>query len=131
MVMIGIDPHKSTHTAVAIDCGEQVLGERMVRASARQVPELLGWAKHLDGGDRIWAVESAGGLGYLLAQQLLAAGESVVDIPATLNRFLDSRLSVSGSRLSASLFHHDRGGSGARQAQGVHRASRAKSPVRS
>jgi transposase len=29
-------------------------------------------------------VESAGGLGYLLAQQLLAAGETVVDIPATL-----------------------------------------------
>jgi transposase len=84
MVMIGIDPHKSTHTAVAIDCGEQVLGERLVRASTRQVSELLAWAKHLDGGDRIWAVESAGGLGYLLAQQLLAAGESVVDIPATL-----------------------------------------------
>ena len=33
---------------------------------------------------RIWAIESAGGLGYLLAQQLLAAGEHVVDIPATL-----------------------------------------------
>ena len=36
------------------------------------------------GSHRIWAVESAGGLGYLLAQQLLAAGETVVDIPATL-----------------------------------------------
>ena len=32
----------------------------------------------------LWAIESAGGLGYLLAQQLLAAGEQVVDIPATL-----------------------------------------------
>ena len=84
MVMIGIDPHKSTHTAVAIDDGEQVLGERLVRATAKQVPELLEWAKRLDGGDRVWGIESAGGLGYLLAQQLLAAGESVVDIPATL-----------------------------------------------
>ena len=31
-----------------------------------------------------WAIESAGGLGYLLAQQLVAAGEEVVDVPATL-----------------------------------------------
>jgi transposase len=78
------DPHKGTHTAVAIDRDERVLGERLVGASTRQVPELLCWAQHLDRGDRIWAVESAGGLGYLLAQQLLAAGETVVDIPATL-----------------------------------------------
>ena len=84
MVMIGIDPHKASHTAVAIDNGERVLGARLVRASQRQVPELLSWAKHLDGGDRVWAIESAGGLGYLLAQQLLAVGETVVDIPATL-----------------------------------------------
>jgi transposase len=84
MVMIGVDPHKGTHTAVAINGGEVVLGERLVRATGTQVPELVGWAKRLDGGDRIWAIESAGGLGYLLAQQLLAAGETVVDIPATL-----------------------------------------------
>ena len=32
----------------------------------------------------MWAIESAGGLGYLLAQQLLAAGEPVVDVPAVL-----------------------------------------------
>ena len=70
MVMIGIDPHKGTHTAVAIDRNEEVLGERLVRATARQVPELLCWAGQLDDGERIWAVESAGGLGYLLAQQL-------------------------------------------------------------
>lgn len=84
MVMIGIDPHKRTHTAVAIDRGESVLGERLVHATGAQVPELLEWAKRLDGGERVWAIESAGGLGYLLAQQLLAAGEQVVDIPATL-----------------------------------------------
>ena len=34
MVMIGIDPHKRTHTAVAIDTAERVLGERLVRATA-------------------------------------------------------------------------------------------------
>ena len=33
---------------------------------------------------RTWAVEGAGGVGYLLAQQLVAAGERVLDVPATL-----------------------------------------------
>jgi transposase len=32
----------------------------------------------------VWAVESAGGLGYLLSQQLVADGEHVVDVPAVL-----------------------------------------------
>jgi hypothetical protein len=53
MVMIGIDPHKRTHTAVAIDTAERVLDERLVRATSKQVPELLEWVKRLDGGDRI------------------------------------------------------------------------------
>jgi transposase len=97
MVMIGVDPHKRTHTAVAIDTAERVLDERLVRATGRQVPELVEWAKRLDGGDRIWAIESAGGLGYLLAQQLLAAGEHVVDIPATLA----SRVRLLGTGRSA------------------------------
>ena len=40
-----------------------------------------------------WAIESASGLGYLLAQQFVAAGEDVVDVPPTLSarvRVLDS-----------------------------------------
>jgi transposase len=32
----------------------------------------------------VWAVESAAGLGRLLAQQLVAAGERVIDVPPTL-----------------------------------------------
>ena len=84
MVMIGIDPHKRTHTAVAVDERETVIGERLVHARAGQVAELVAWADALGDGQRIWAVESAGGLGYLLSQQLLAAGEHVVDIPAML-----------------------------------------------
>jgi transposase len=83
MVMIGIDPHKRTHTAVAVDDDEAVLGEQLVHARAGQVGELMTWADAF-GEPRTWAVESAGGLGYLLARQLLAAGEDVVDIPATL-----------------------------------------------
>ena len=84
MVMIGVDPHKRTHTAVAIDEHETVIGERLVHARVGQVGELVGWADQIACEERVWAVESAGGLGYLLAQQLLAAGEHVVDVPATL-----------------------------------------------
>ena len=34
--------------------------------------------------ERTWAVEGAGGLGHLLAQQLVAAGERVLDVPPKL-----------------------------------------------
>ena len=81
-VLIGVDPHKGSHTAVAIGSDESVIDELRVTATVGQVDELLGWAKPL--GSRTWAVESAGGLGYLLSQQLVAAGETVLDVPATL-----------------------------------------------
>ena len=81
-VIIGIDPHKASHTAVAIGCDERQLAEIRVRATCQQTTRLLAWAKPL--GERTWAVESAGGLGYLLSQQLVGAGEQVLDVPATL-----------------------------------------------
>jgi transposase len=81
-VMIGIDPHKASHTAAAIDPAECELGQIRVRAAAGQVDRLLAWAEVWP--ERTWAVENAGGLGYLLAQQLLAAGERVLDVPPKL-----------------------------------------------
>jgi transposase len=81
-VMIGIDPHKRSHTAVAIDPAEVGLGELAVRAGQGQLERLLAWAERWP--ERTWAVENAGGLGYLLAQQLVAAGERVVDVPPKL-----------------------------------------------
>jgi transposase len=81
-VTIGIDPHKATHTAVAIGCNEAELGTVTVRASKHQTDRLLCWAEPFK--KRTWAIESAGGLGYLLAQQLVDAGEHVLDVPATL-----------------------------------------------
>jgi transposase len=67
-VMIGIDPHKGSHTAVAIDIEEVIIDKLQVRASATQTTELLGWAARFD--QRRWAVESAAGLGYLLSEVL-------------------------------------------------------------
>jgi transposase len=81
-VMIGIDPHKSSHTAVAIGAGEEPLGELQVRASASQAEQLRAWAQEWP--ERAWAVEGAAGLGHLLAQQLVTAGERVLDVPPKL-----------------------------------------------
>ena len=81
-VMIGVDPHKASHTAVAISAAEEPLGELRVRACAVQAERLLAWAAAWP--QRTWAVEGAGGLGHLLAQQLLAAGERVLDVPPKL-----------------------------------------------
>jgi transposase len=82
VVMIGVDPHKASHTAVAVNAAEEPLGQLRVRASAVQAERLLGWAQAWP--ERAWAVEGAGGLGHLLAQQLLSAGERVLDVPPKL-----------------------------------------------
>jgi transposase len=81
-VLIGIDPHKRSHHAVAIDREEVKLAELSVRAAKDQTERLLSWAARFP--ERRWAIESAGGLGYLLSQQLVGAGEEVIDVPATL-----------------------------------------------
>jgi transposase len=81
-VMIGVDPDKGSHTAVAIDGWEQPLGELRVRACAAQAEKLVAWAAAWP--ERTWAVEGAGGLGHLLAQQLVAAGERVLDVQPKL-----------------------------------------------
>src|SRR5258705_12955275 len=81
-VMIGVDPHKASHTAVVISAAEEPLGELRVRASAVQAERLLAWAAAWP--ERTWAVEGAGGTGHLLAQQLLSAGERVLDVQPKL-----------------------------------------------
>ncbi len=81
-VIIGIDPHKGSHTAVAIDVAESQLGKLRMRASTSQAAQLAQWAAAWP--ERTWAVEGAAGQGHLLAQQLLAAGEHVVDVQPKL-----------------------------------------------
>jgi transposase len=81
-VVIGIDPHKGSHTAAALSEAEAVLGELRVRSGAAQLEHLLAWAAQWP--ERTWAIEGAGGLGYLLAQQLVAAGERVLDVKPKL-----------------------------------------------
>ena len=77
VVMIGVDPHKGSHTAVAIGAAEELLGQVRVRACAAQAEQLLAWAAPWP--QRTWAVEGAGGLGHLLVQE------------PGLERFVDAR----------------------------------------
>jgi hypothetical protein len=80
--IIGVDPHKRSHTAVVLDDAEQITSQVRVAAGPRQVDELVAWAP---AGEREWAVANANGLGRLLAQQLVRRGEVVIDVPATLS----------------------------------------------
>jgi len=89
--VIGIDPHKGSHSAVVLDQDEQLVGELRVRAGRRQREELVVFASRFE--PRCWAIEGATGTGALLAQQLVAAGETVLDVPPTLSaraRLLDA-----------------------------------------
>jgi transposase len=90
MYVIGIDPHKGSHTAAVLDREGEVRGELRVVAGRRQRDELLEFAAPFE--PRTWAIEAASGWGSLLAQQLIAAGEAVLDVPPALSaraRLLD------------------------------------------
>ncbi|MGO4202084.1 IS110 family transposase [Rhodococcus sp. TAF43] len=82
MIVIGIDPHKSTHTATAVDSAtNRDLGSLRIRSSFDDYAQLMTWSKQWP--DRIWAVENASGLGHHLTQWMISRGEAVVDIPST------------------------------------------------
>jgi transposase len=83
-VIIGVDPHKGSHTAVAVGGDEMPLGQVRVRVRARdgQAGQLLDWARAWP--ERAWAVEGARGMGHLLARQLVTAGERALDVQPKL-----------------------------------------------
>lgn len=83
MITIGIDPHKSSHTAVAVDGAGQQIGQRRFVVNAGTFRQLMRWCQQWP--ERRFAIEGARGLGRGLAQQLAAAGEDVVDVPSTLS----------------------------------------------
>ncbi|MEU4782180.1 IS110 family transposase [Micromonospora sp. NPDC023633] len=82
MITIGIDPHKSSLTAVALDEAGHLLATRRITVNAAAYKTLTDWAARWP--QRRFAVEGAAGLGRGIAQLLAAASEHVVDVPATL-----------------------------------------------
>jgi transposase len=81
MIVIGVDVHKQSLTAVAVDEAGRLLDETTVAAVADG--ELLAWADRL-GERRLWAVEDCRQLTRWLERQLLAAGEELVRVPPKL-----------------------------------------------
>ena len=80
-VMIGVDPHKVSHTAVAIGASEEPLGKLRVRACPDPGRTLVNWAGAWP--ERTWAVEAPAGWAPA-GRQLVAAGEQVLDVPPKL-----------------------------------------------
>src|SRR4051812_29862589 len=85
MIVIGADTHKDSHTLAAVDAGiGQVLAEVIVRARRRSFEDLLVWARGLDDGQRVWAIEDCRHVCGALERFLLARGECVMRVPPKL-----------------------------------------------
>jgi transposase len=81
-MIIGVDPHKASHTATAVDSSTNTpVASLRIDATLAGYRELLRWARQFEG--RRWAIEGARGLGRHLAQWLVARDEDVVDVPST------------------------------------------------
>ncbi|HET7380879.1 MAG TPA: hypothetical protein VFJ24_12615, partial [Gaiellales bacterium] len=80
MIVIGVDVHKQSVTAVAVDEAGRMLDERTVPVGSK---ELLVWADGLD-RERLWALEDCRQLTRWLERQLLSVGEELVRVPPKL-----------------------------------------------
>ena len=84
VIVIGIDPHKRTHTAVAVERATgEIVAERTVAARLPGRGELVVWARSLD-QERVWALEDCRHVSGRLERFLLARGERVVRVPPKL-----------------------------------------------
>jgi transposase len=82
MIVIGIDSHKRTHTAVAVDGNGRRLAETTVAATGDGHLELVRWAGRF--GPRRYALEDTRHLSRRLSTDLLRAGEAVAWVPTRL-----------------------------------------------
>lgn len=81
MIVIGVDAHKDSHTAVAVNAGTAIkLAETTVPARDHGHQELLQWAGGLD-VERVWAIEDCRHVSGRLERALLEHGEHVVRVP--------------------------------------------------
>jgi transposase len=81
MIIVGIDPHMKTHTAVAIDAvSGRGLGHKTVTCGDSGHDLLLGWAKAM-GSERFFAIEDCRQVSGRLERHLLRRGERVVRVP--------------------------------------------------
>ena len=88
VVMVGVDVHKDTHCAVAIDAvGRQFGRDRTFRTTDAGCLQLLRWARHHAAeqqAELVVAVEDCRHLTTRLERALLAAGARVLRVPPKL-----------------------------------------------
>src|SRR5688572_11677155 len=86
VVMVGIDVHKKTHCAVAVDPAGRPLGRPVtVRATDAGHRQLLRWAQRTFAEDRVeFAVEDCRHVSGRLERALLAAAAVVLRVPPKL-----------------------------------------------
>jgi transposase len=80
MIVIGVDVHKQSLTAVAVDEVGLMLDERTVVGAG---DGLVAWASGVS-GERLWAIEDCRQLTRALERELIAAGEDLVRVPPKL-----------------------------------------------
>lgn len=84
MITIGIDAHKRSHTAVAVDELGRQLGSRTTQATTtKDHLAIIRWADQF-GAERTWAVEDCRHLSRRLERDMLAAGETIARVPPKL-----------------------------------------------
>jgi transposase len=81
-VTIGVDPHKASSTAAALDAHGHLIGQQRIAATLDGYQTLRVWAERWR--QRCWAVEGAHGLGRAVAQRLAGDDEQALDVPAKL-----------------------------------------------
>ena len=95
MQAIGIDTHKATLAACAVDELGRPVAERTFANDRAGHAHLLGWARAVAPGARI-GVGGSGGFGAAAARSLLDAGEDAVEVPARLSHRERSRARRAG-----------------------------------
>ena len=88
-VMIGVDPHKGSHTAVAVDGTEGPVGEVRVRSGPAQVDRLLGWAAVF------WSARSV-----RVSEHLCRSGGLALEPPARSVAVVESEADLAGGCVS-------------------------------
>ena len=84
MIVVGIDPHKKSHTAVAVEAATgQVLGELSVPANDRGHARLVRWMRGLGDQVRV-ALEDVRHVSGRLERALIESEIAVVRVPPRL-----------------------------------------------
>ena len=84
MIVIGADPHKSSHTFAAVDAASgELRSSETFAASSAGLERVLGWGRGL-GGERVWAIEDCRHVSGRLERFLVARGERVVRVAPRL-----------------------------------------------